>query len=164
MTKQVGALELAMPKLPEIEQDAAKVELSNSIWDAGANLRKIWQWFSQDFADIRRRDMPMKPLLSQQQQWLVREQLRYALIQAQGAVLQEQQGLFAENLQLALSVLVENFNLKQPQVGQFVESLQAVEALNIERVYPAQLSAMQPLKDLLDLRLQNLYHSGASND
>lgn len=157
MTKQSSALALAMPKLPEIKPSADDVELSNSIWDAKANLAKIWQWFSRDFADIRRRDIAMKPLLSEQQQWLVREQLKYALMQAQAAVLQEQQRLFADNLQLALATMIENFDLEQPAVAQFIQSLQSLQQLNVERVYPAQLSAMQPLKDLLENRLQNLY-------
>ena len=47
--------------------------------------------------------------MSEQQQWLSKEQLKFALHQAKVAVLQENSTLYQQSLQTAFGILIESF-------------------------------------------------------
>jgi uroporphyrin-III C-methyltransferase len=155
MTQQINNLPLALPKLPEIVENAQ--QMSDSIGDWRSNLNKLWSFFVNDLVRYQPREQAIRPLLSQQQQWLVREQLRYSLLQAQSSVLMEDAGLYQQNIAQAMSMLIEHFELENVAVEQFVSSLQNLKQINIERVYPAALESSEPLKDILQQRIEGAF-------
>lgn len=155
MTQQINNLPLALPKLPEIVENDQ--QMSNSIGDWRSNLNKLWSFFVNDLVHYQPREQPIRPLLSEQQQWLVREQLRYALLQTQSSVLMEDVGLYQQNIAQATAMLIEHFDLENVAVEQFVSSLQNLKQTNIERVYPAALESSEPLKDILQQRIEGAF-------
>lgn len=155
MTQQLNNLPLALPKLPDIAENGQ--QMTESIGDWRSNLNKLWAFFVNDLVRYQPREQAIRPLLSEQQQWLVREQLRYILLQAQSSVLMEDVGLYQQNLSQAVAMLIEHFDLESVAVEQFVSSLQNLKQTNIERVYPPALMSSQPLKDLLQRRIEGVF-------
>ncbi|MCC2617538.1 uroporphyrinogen-III C-methyltransferase [Aestuariibacter halophilus] len=154
---QVAHLEIAMPEIPEIASMDSTA--SDDVSDWQANLGKLWSFFKNELVNYQPRTLPMRPLLNQQQQWLVQEQLTLALAQAKSAALAEQSTLYQQALQRALAVLVEHYDIQSTQVSQFMSAVQQLAETDIERTYPEQLSAAQPLKDVLSHRLQQAYNN-----
>jgi uroporphyrin-3 C-methyltransferase len=155
MTQQLNNLPLALPKLPQIAEN--EQQMSDSIGDWRSNLSKLWDFFVNDLVRYQPREQAIRPLLSEQQQWLVREQLRYALLQSQSSVLMEDVGLYQQNMSQAMAMLIEHFDLDSVAVGQFASSLQDLKQTNIERVYPPALGSAQPLKDLIQQRIEGAF-------
>ena len=149
MVQQVSNLPLA---LPEADSDnAAPQELEG--------LDRIWAYILSNFK-YQANNTPIKPLLSAQQQWLAREQLRFALLQAQSAVTREQDTLFKQSVQRSIGLLIEHFDLDAPEVEQFVTALQNLEKSSIERNYPQQLDSTRPLQDVLERRMSKTFSNG----
>lgn len=150
MVQQVGNLPLALPKLNlEPEQQEPK-----------EGFDRLIEFFRTSF-QYQPNNQPITPVLSQQQQWLAREQLKFALLQAQSAVLQEQPTLFIQSLQRSIGLLVDHYDLDDPSVSQFVSGLKNLESTKIDRVYPSQFAAAQPLNDLLNSRMNSVSTSEA---
>lgn len=154
LTHQVDNLPLDMVVLPEpVDEGPGAEPLTDSVSDWRTNLKRTWQSLVEDFITVRRRTEETKPLLSDKQQWLVREQLRHYLLQAQQAVLQEQPALYPGPLKEAGDLLDKYFAGNDSRVAGFAGSLQELQRVDIGRHYPAQLQSAQPLEDLLQRRL-----------
>lgn len=156
LTPQVKNLPLAIQELPELNDDAAQTEQS---W-----FDELIIYIEENMFDYQPRadGETIKPVLSLQLQWLVREQLKHTLLQAQTAILQEQGTLFQQSMQRSLGIIIDNFDLKAPAVEQFIASLQNLAETNITKEYPAQLESALPLKDLLEKRVKGAFTSGMS--
>ncbi|GAA0856315.1 uroporphyrinogen-III C-methyltransferase [Aliiglaciecola litoralis] len=149
LVQQVSNLPLS---LPEAQSDNAKPEEVEG-------LARIWAYILSNFK-YQVNTTPIKPLLSDQQQWLAREQLRYALLQAQSAVMQEQVTLFKQSIQRAIGLLVEHFDLDADEVVNFAAALKNLEMTSLERNYPEQLDSATPLQDMLERRMNNSFSNG----
>ncbi|WJG09575.1 uroporphyrinogen-III C-methyltransferase [Aliiglaciecola sp. LCG003] len=149
MVQQVNNLPLALPEV-EVEGPAPE-ELTG--------MERVLRYISDNFK-YQPNSQPIKPLLSQQQQWLAREQLRFALLQAQSAILKEQGTLFKQSVQQAIGLLVQHYDLQSSQVGQFVDALRNLENTDVERNYPTQLDAAIPLQDKVETRMNNQFSNG----
>ena len=146
MIQQVDNLPLS---LPEVEvQGPAKEDLTG--------LDRFLRELTDNFK-YQSNDKPLKPMLDQQQQWLAREQLKYSLLLAQSAVLKGQTTLLQQSVQQSIGLLVDHYDLEQPAVTSFVDSLQNIGQTNVEQTYPAELQSAQPLKDLMDTRLDSAF-------
>lgn len=163
LVQQVKNLPLDTIKLPESVEPKQDNELSDSVDDWQTNLRKTWNRILGDFVTVTRRDAPVQPYMSEQQQWLAREQLKQALLQAQAAVLREQTTLYQQSLQLAVASLVEQFDMSEPAVQQFVAGVQNLAETNIEKVYPPSFKVSEPLADVISARTNQLFSNGASS-
>ena len=149
LSKQAPALPLALPKLPVIEDNAVDISDTPMI----ENLKKQWRYFVENLIKYQPRQTPIRPMLDKEQQWLAKEQLRFALMQAQSAAMAENQTLFEQSLQRAIELIVAHFDLQVASVEQFANSLQNLTQTNLQRDLPQVLRAAQPLKDLLKQRV-----------
>lgn len=165
LIKQVDTLPLAMVKLPEATDASDDRALSESVNDWQTNLARSWHALVDDFITVRRRTDNVQPLLNEQQQWLVKEQLKQHLLQAQIAVLREQAQLFPSLLELAQQNIQKYFDLNSSQVTQFEQLLQQLATTDISRDYPQQLQSARPIQDLLQQRVSNVFnnHSTVKN-
>lgn len=157
MSNQVTELPLALPKLPEIRQQ--QNEISDSVSDGWANIKKQWDFFVDGLIKYQPRSTPIRPMLDAQQQWLAREQLRLALMQAQSAALAENPNLYLQSLQRGIEILVSHFDLQVTSVEKFADSLQNLSQTKVERTFPAQLESAQPLKDILNSRVSGVFNN-----
>lgn len=146
MVQQVSNLPLS---LPEAESDIPKPEEVEGF-------ERIWAYILSNFK-YQANTQPIKPLLNEQQQWLAREQLRYALLQSQSAVMAQQETLFKQSLQRAIGILVDHYDLESTDVKGFIAALNNLENTELEKNYPNQLDSAVPLKDILDTRMNNSF-------
>ena len=159
MQQQVNALPLAFFKRPQ--DDSAAQTLSDSPDDWQSNLMKNIREVLDGFFSIKKVNSEVKPFMSEQQQWLAREQLKFTLQTAQIAALKENAALYQSALHSAQSMLAENFDAQKPAVSQFNQSLDTLLATDIDKVYPPQFSATEPLQDIINQRLDNRFTDGA---
>ncbi|WP_412972632.1 uroporphyrinogen-III C-methyltransferase [Glaciecola sp. MF2-115] len=161
MISQVQDLPLNALKIPEIEENAAQNELSDSVSDWRTNISKTWNSLVDDFIQVETSDKPILPYLSTKQRWLITEQLKLALSQAKSAALAEQESLYLNSLQEAAFLLKEHFQLDDSAVMQFAEAIQELRSTSISKDYPSQLKSVNALKDLIEERMQNVFNNSA---
>tara|TARA_R110001583_G_C5415620_1_gene387265 strand:- start:317 stop:625 length:309 start_codon:yes stop_codon:yes gene_type:complete len=100
--------------------------------------------------------------MSEQQQWLAKEQLKLSLLQAQSAVLKENIELYQQSLKNAQRALTENFAADDMSVKQFSQRLNELTETDIERVYPSQFNSAPALQDVIQQRIDNVFVNGVS--
>ncbi|MFE8730208.1 uroporphyrinogen-III C-methyltransferase, partial [Aeromonas hydrophila] len=93
---QIELLPLSAVNMPEAKQEQDQAVSTNpDEWES--NLKKNWVKFTENFITIRRRDGAVEALLSPQQEFFLRENLKTKLLQAQLAVYREQQSLYEDS-------------------------------------------------------------------
>lgn len=156
LTSVALALSGMLPQIDNLSLALPKVELNETPAEQLSGFDRFWAYLKSNF-QYQPNNQPITPLLSQQQQWLVREQLKYALMQAQSAVMAEQSTLYTQSLQRALGIVVSHFDLSDGSVAQFVDGINNLQNTNIQRQYPDRLGSAQPLKDILENRMSQVY-------
>ncbi|MFQ3190695.1 MAG: uroporphyrin-3 C-methyltransferase [Paraglaciecola sp.] len=158
MLKQVNNLPLAFFKRPEDE--AVDETVTESIDDWRSNLARNWREATKNFFSFKKVTAEIKPFMSEQQQWLSKEQLKFALLQAQIAVLQENSTLYQQSLQTAFGLLIESFDTGKDMVVQFTDSLSNLQRTDFERSYPQQFNVAPLLQDAIEQRLNSRFVNG----
>ncbi|GAC15315.1 uroporphyrinogen-III C-methyltransferase [Aliiglaciecola lipolytica] len=149
MVQQVSNLPLSLPE----------VEVKGFEPQELTGMARVWAYIESNFK-YQANEGPVKPLLSEQQQWLAREQLRFALMQAQTAIMKEQDTLYKQSLQRAIGLLVEHFDLETTEVESLLGALRNLEDTNVARKYPQQLDSAKPLQDILEDRMSDSFSNG----
>lgn len=157
MISQVDKLPLNAMKIQEFEPNPAATELSDDIADWQENLSKTWTAIVDDFIQVDVSDEPILPYLSTKQRWLITEQLKLALAQAQSAALSERNTLYQASLQQAMAVVVEHYQLEENNVKQFIEVMQQLQGTEVAKTYPRELSSASALKDIIDERVKGAF-------
>ena len=140
---------------PRNEEDAA-TELSDELGDWRSNLRKSWSAFSENFITIRRRNGNTEALISPQQTWYLKENLKTRLLQAQLAVYREQQAVYEDNLTKADKWLEQYFD-PNDTVSQYMHSeIAKLLEQPVVLEYPKQFASQHQLEELVHQRLQHL--------
>jgi uroporphyrin-3 C-methyltransferase len=158
MLKQVDNLPLAFFNKPEDE--VVNGTVTESIDDWRSNLGRNWREATKNFFSYKKVTSEIKPFMSDQQQWLSKEQLKFALMQAQVAVLQENSTLYQQSLQTAFGLLIEFFDIKKVLVNQFTNSLSNLQQTDFERTYPEQFNVAPLLQDVIEQRLNSRFVNG----
>lgn len=149
----VDQLPLANAILPETAQ-AEQASVSKDITDWQSNLMSSLKAFGENFITFRVRDGQAVPLLSPQQHFYLRENLKAKLETAIKAVYGEQQEVYHTALTTAKQWSETFFNLQDNQVKTFNQSLVTLADQNIEVTYPQTLTSQQPLADVIRDRLR----------
>ena len=158
MLKQVNNLPLAFFKKPE--NDAVDETVTGSIDDWRSNLARNWREATKNFFSFKKVTAEIKPFMSEQQQWLSKEQLKFALLQAQIAVLRENTTLYQQSLQTAFGLLIESFDTEKDSVVQFTNSLSNLQRTDFDSNYPKQFNVAPLLQDIIEQRLNNRFVNG----
>ena len=141
---------------PPSSEDEAATALSENLGDWRSNLRKSWSAFSESFITIRRRNGNTEALISPQQTWYLKENLKTRLLQAQLAVYREQQAVYEDNLTKADKWLEQYFDpndtVSQYMHGEIAKLLEQPVVLE----YPKQFQSQHQLEELVHQRLQHL--------
>lgn len=163
MLPQVNGLTLDKLQLPESTntQDAA---LSENVSDWRQNLAKTWESIVGDLISIDYVDQPLEPYLAERQQWLIEQQLKHSLTQAQTAALSGDVALYRSAIQQGVSLIAEHYQLDNAEVNQFLATLQEMQNIDFSRNYPNSLSSLSALKDILHQRIQGLYNNSNTSE
>lgn len=162
MLNQVKGLPLDTFEKPAMAGDTTSNNVSESTADWLDNLKAVWRSLVDDFISVKELNGPVEPVMDQQARWLVKEQLRFQLMNAQSAALNANQALYNQSLQNAQTILIEKFDIETSQVAGFINALQNLVDTDISREIPTELASQKPLENLLEQRVKQVFGQGAS--
>lgn len=141
MTQKLEQVSATVQDLPVISEPATQLEKAPApVWTANTWQQlgaEIWQDF-KNLIRVERIDRPEPALLSAEQEFFLKENLRLRLLSARIALLQHDEATYRTDLQVASAWLKKYFNMRD------LRSKQALEGL-------AQLSSGKIILDLPDI-------------
>jgi uroporphyrin-3 C-methyltransferase len=153
LQKQVDSLPLANAIIPEQEQSIEQ-QVSTDIADWQQNLMTSLKSFSEQFITFRAREGSVVPLLSPEQHFYLRENIKAKIDSAINATYSENQDLFDSNLELALAWTNTYFDVTQNSVSSFTKLLTDLSTTNITISYPTRLETQSKIEDVIKQRLR----------
>ncbi|CAM2994708.1 uroporphyrinogen-III C-methyltransferase [Vibrio ordalii] len=153
LQQQVDTLPLANAMLPETQQQSAP-QVSENINDWQNNLVNSLKDFSENFITFRTREGNAIPLLSPEQHFYLKENLKAKLETAIKAVYAEQQEIYTTALSTADKWSASFFNSDDQSVQQFNHALLRLSKQNIQVQYPVKLETQHELADVITERLR----------
>ncbi len=153
LQQQVDTLPLANAMLPETQQQS-ELQVSENINDWQNNLVNSLKDFSENFITFRTRDSNAIPLLSPEQHFYLKENLKAKLETAIKAVYAEQQEIYTTALSTADKWSASFFNSDDQSVQQFNHALLQLSKQNIQVQYPVKLETQHELADVITERLR----------
>jgi len=131
--------------------------VSTDVADWETNLNKSWNSFVESFVVISHRDKPVEALLSPEQAWYLKENLRSDLSKAEFAVYREQQDIYDLALESALSLTSLYFDMEDKSTQQFHDSIKRLSHQKIEINYPDQFKSAPLLSSILKQRISKSF-------
>jgi uroporphyrin-3 C-methyltransferase len=110
--------------------------------------------FSENFITFRTRDGNVIPLLSPQQHFYLKENIKAKIETAIKAVYVEQQDMYATALTTADKWSSTFFNQDANNVIEFNKALETLSKQNVQVDYPVKLETQQQLADVIRDRLR----------
>lgn len=153
LQQQVDKLPLANALLPEAAA-VAEQEVSEDISNWQDNLMTSLKDFSENFITFRTRDGNVIPLLSPQQHFYLKENIKAKLETAIKAVYQEQGEVYTTSLKTADKWALAFFNQDDNSVKEFNKTIGQLSQQNIQVEYPAKLETQSQLSDVIRERLR----------
>lgn len=153
LQQQVDVMPLAnaiLPEAPVVEQR----EVSSDINDWQDNLMTSVKDFSENFITFRVREGNVIPLLSPQQHFYLKENIKGKIETAIRAVYNENQPIYQTSLQVANEWAMQFFRLDDSAVMEFEASIQQLSSLDVEVTYPVKLVSQQALSNVINERLR----------
>ncbi|RTZ13762.1 heme biosynthesis operon protein HemX [Vibrio aquaticus] len=153
LQQQVDKLPLANALLPEADKVEKQV-VSQDVTDWQDNLMTSLKDFSENFITFRTRDGNVIPLLSPQQHFYLKENIKAKLETAIKAVYVEQQEIYSTALTTADKWSSTFFNQDSNEVKEFNSALELLSKQTIQVEYPVKLETQQELSDVIRDRLR----------
>ncbi|YCO03734.1 uroporphyrinogen-III C-methyltransferase [Vibrio sp. VNB-15] len=153
LQQQVDKLPLANALLPEAAA-IEKQQVSEDIANWQDNLMTSLKDFSENFITFRTRDGNVIPLLSPQQHFYLKENIKAKIETAIKSVYQEQGEIYTTSLETADKWAMAFFNQDDNSVKEFNKSLSQLSKQDIEVEYPAKLESQNQLSDVIRERLR----------
>lgn len=153
LQQQVDKLPLANAILPK-EEATVQHEVSEDISNWQNNLMTSLKDFSENFITYRTRDGNVIPLLSPEQHFYLKENIKAKLETAIKAVYQEQGEIYTTSLETADKWALAFFNQDDNSVKEFNKSVNQLSQQNIQVEYPTKLESQSQLSDVIRERLR----------
>ncbi|KYN85640.1 uroporphyrinogen-III C-methyltransferase [Vibrio cidicii] len=153
LQQQIDQLPLANAILPEAKA-VEKTEVSEDINNWQDNLLTSLKDFSENFITFRTRDGNVIPLLSPEQHFYLKENIKAKLETAIKAVYLEQGELYTIALTTAESWSESFFNPDDNAVKEFNRTLKQLSQQNVQVAYPVKLETQNQLADVIRERLR----------
>ncbi|EMB7845985.1 uroporphyrinogen-III C-methyltransferase [Vibrio vulnificus] len=153
LQQQVDQLPLANAILPEAKT-VEKQQVSDDINNWQNNLMASLKAFSENFITFRTRDGNVIPLLSPEQHFYLKENIKAKIETAIKAVYQEQGEVYTTSLTTAEAWSQAFFNQDNNTVKEFTQSLKQLSEQKIQVQYPVKLQTQNQLADVIRERLR----------
>ena len=153
LQQQVDSLPLANAILPEAAV-VDKKAVSQDINDWQNNLMTSMKDFSENFITFRSRDGEVIPLLSPEQHFYLRENIKGKLETAIRAVYKEQGELYSVALNTTSEWSKAYLNQDNNSVIEFEKAIKQLSEQNISVKYPVKLESQNELSDVIRERLR----------
>lgn len=153
LQKEVDQLPLANALLPK-EEKKEVIVVSKNINDWQTNLTTSLKDFAGHFITFRTREGNTTPLLSPEQHFYLRENIKAKLETAIKGVYAENNDIYQVSLTVASNWSKEFFNQSSIKVNNFEQQLEQLKTKNITVEYPTKLKTQQQLTDIISDRLR----------
>lgn len=153
LQQQVDALPLANAILPDAPQETQQV-VSDDINNWQDNLMTSLKDFAENFITFRSRDGNVIPLLSPEQHFYLRENVKAKLETAIKSVYVEQQEIYTTSLKTAQEWSTSFFNQNDNTVQTFQSTLAKLAEQKVQVDYPVKLETQKQLSDVISERLR----------
>ncbi|MEZ9783465.1 uroporphyrinogen-III C-methyltransferase [Vibrio breoganii] len=153
LQEQVDKLPLANAILPEAAEETKK-HVSKDIQDWQTNLSTSLENFAEHFITFRVRDGSAVPLLSPQQHFYLRENIKAKLETAIKATYSEQEEIYRKSLLVALEWSQTYLDQDAQSVNEFESALDKLSKVKVDLEYPAKLETNQLIADIIRERLR----------
>ncbi|ENK2327805.1 uroporphyrinogen-III C-methyltransferase [Vibrio vulnificus] len=163
LQQQVDQLPLANAILPEAKT-VEKQQVSDDINNWQNNLMASLKAFSENFITFRTRDGNVIPLLSPEQHFYLKENIKAKIETAIKAVYQEQGEVYTTSLTTAEAWSQAFFNQDNNTVKEFTQSLKQLSEQKIQVQYPVKLQTQNQLADVIRERLRREVTSMTSTE
>lgn len=147
LLNQVDVLPLNMVKLPSLVKNAEQEVLSEDISDWQANLKHSWSLLVDDFIKVNERTEKIEPLLTQEEQSLIRQQVRFYISQSQTALQNQQVVIYKAALEQANKVLVSFFDTNSSEVQNVNNELNQLKSTPLNFNPQLNLASSQLMKE-----------------
>ncbi|PNH91598.1 uroporphyrinogen-III C-methyltransferase [Vibrio diazotrophicus] len=153
LQQQVDALPLANAILPDAPQETQQV-VSDDINNWQDNLMTSLKDFAENFITFRTRDGNVIPLLSPEQHFYLKENVKAKLETAIKSVYVEQQEIYTTSLKTAQEWSTSFFNQNDNTVQTFQSTLAKLAEQKVQVDYPVKLETQKQLSDVISERLR----------
>lgn len=153
LEQQINTLPLASAVLPEADV-IKKKEVSTNINDWQSNLMQSLDDFAGHFITYRVREGNVIPLLSPEQHFYLKENIKGKLLLAATALYREQSEVYATSLESAKLWSSQYFQQDDPAVKSFMAQLDSLEKFKVDVRYPQKMKTQALLSDLISERLR----------
>lgn len=149
LSHQIEQLSLAMVKVPDSNEQASNLELSENASDWRENLAKSWKKFTSDFITVRRRTGNVEPLMSPAFQQNLRENLDLKLQTAIWAASKGNTEIYRQSLTDIQTWLNDYFDMAETSNQNFANTVVAMKNETINVSYPNKLTSLAAIRDIL---------------
>ena len=164
LSNQIDNLRLADSNDDDSPMDSDSEELSSSLGEWRANLKKSWQSFMDSFITIRRRDETAIPLLAPNQDVYLRENIRSRLLVAAQAVPRHQDEVYKQALDNVSTWVRAYYDTDDATTKGFLDELDQLSQQSITMDVPETLQSQPILEKLMQTRVRNLLAQPAAGE
>ena len=157
LSELVDDLPLAFFQRPEKQSEPVDSQAAD---DWQSNLMRNVREVLDGFFSFKKITAEVKPFMSEEQQWLAKERLKFTLLKAQIAILNGQSALFQDALHSAKQQLNDSYQREQQSVVQFAASLDNLLSMPVQQQYPDSFAVSAPLRELISQRLDSRFVTG----
>ena len=143
----MDVLPLNMVKLPSLVNNTEQEVLSEDISDWQANLKHSWSLLVDDFIKVNERTEKIEPLLTQEEQSLIRQQVRFYISQSQTALQNQQVVIYKAALEQANKVLASFFDTNSSAVQNVNNELNQLKSTPLNFNPQLNLASSQLMKE-----------------
>lgn len=153
LEQQVNTLPLANAILPDAEA-IEKKEVSTDINDWQSNLMQSLNDFAGHFITYRVREGNVIPLLSPEQHFYLKENIKGKLLLASKALYREQSEVYTTSLESAKLWASQYFQQDDPSVQSFMTQIDSLSKYKVDVRYPQKMKTQALLSDFISERLR----------
>ena len=153
LEQQINTLPLASAILPEAGVVEQK-EVSTNLNDWQSNLTQSLDDFAGHFITYRVREGNVIPLLSPEQHFYLKENIKGKLLLASKALYREQSEVYSSSLESAKLWSSQYFQQNDPAVMSFMAQLDSLAKFNVDVRYPQKMKTQALLSDFISERLR----------
>ncbi|MBL4647737.1 MAG: uroporphyrinogen-III C-methyltransferase [Gammaproteobacteria bacterium] len=142
---QLIALSNQVTRLPFLITQSSATTSQTAPLNKGTVWQKTWRQLQKIFI-IRHASKNFMPIVSADQQVLLRQHMMALLSQVQWAILHRQQKIYLASLQQAQQLIKQHFSQQQPTTTAVLNTLQTLKHMNIAPTMPDISSALHAIE------------------
>lgn len=149
---QLNSLKIMSFQLPEeTAEDDNQVVVTEDDWLE--SLTKTFKELSVKWFEVRNHGQPVKPLMSLEEESVIRTNIALLLQNAQYATLRQHPDLYQQSLTQLKDWLVEYFDMLDPAVSAFATEIDLLKAMSIRGDIPESLESRLVISRQIEKRL-----------